>query len=125
MLHIDISVQQLVLRAALNDTPTARRIAAALPLAGTVNRWGNEIYFDIPVQIEAAADAVTDVEIGTLAYWPAGAAFCIFFGPTPVSEDEQPRAYSPVNIFGRISDDPGRLRDVQAGAHIRITRADE
>lgn len=124
MPHINISVQELVLCAELSDNSTARRIIETLPLEGTVNRWGDEIYFDIPLQIELAPDAVTDVEVGTLAYWPAGPALCIFFGPTPVSTGPQPRAYSPVNVFGRISEDPGGLRVIENGARIRVTRTD-
>lgn len=88
--------------AELDDSPTGAGIAAALPLEGTVNRWGEEIYFTIPVRVAEAPDARRDMAVGELGYWPVGAAFCIFFGPTPVSEGPSPRAYSNVNPFGRI-----------------------
>jgi len=88
--------------AALDDSPTAEAVLAALPFEGTVNRWGEEIYFSIPVKVAEAPDARQDMSVGELGYWPVGAAFCIFFGPTPVSDGSSPRAYSNVNPFGRI-----------------------
>jgi hypothetical protein len=45
------------------------------------------------------------VEPGALAYWPAGPAFCIFWGPTPVSRGKECRPYSPVNVFGQVLGD--------------------
>ncbi|PKO23397.1 MAG: hypothetical protein CVU38_04200 [Chloroflexi bacterium HGW-Chloroflexi-1] len=66
--------------------------------------------------------ARADVEIGELGYWPVGHAFCIFFGPTPVSTGPEPRAYSPVTILGRVRGDATRLRDVRDGATVRVVR---
>ena len=40
--------------------------------------------------------------IGELAFWPPGKAICIFFGKTPISESNKPKAASPVNVFGKI-----------------------
>jgi hypothetical protein len=84
------------------------------------NVWGDEIYFEIPVRADQEPDAHEQVGVGELGYWPVGRAFCIFFGPTPVSTDERPRAYSPVNIVGRVLDDATSLRGVQHGARVRI-----
>ena len=74
----------------------------------------------IPVAVEAEEDARADVAVGELAYWPMGSAFCIFFGPTPVSTGTEPRAYSPVNVFGRIEGDTAVLRSVPDGPPIRV-----
>ena len=71
--------------------------------------------------LELEPDARADVAVGNLAYWPAGPAFCIFFGPTPVSTGDQPRAYSPVNVFGRVSGDTGKFKIISAGAVIKVT----
>jgi len=119
---IIISVEDLSVTAELNDTNTAEKIFEALPIEGTANVWGDEIYFDIPLELDLENDAKADVEVGELGYWPSGPAFCIFFGPTPVSRDEKPRAYSPVNIFGRIIGDSTRLKTVSNGSKIRITK---
>lgn len=88
--------------AELFDTPTGRAVYEALPLQRNVNRWGEEIYFEVPVQCELEDTARAEVQVGDLAYWPNMPAFCIFFGPTPVSTSGQPVAASPVNVFGRI-----------------------
>lgn len=125
MEKILISVEDLSISAELYDTPTAKQILEILPLEGKVNVWGEEIYFEIPLETDLEPEARADVEVGTLAYWPSGPAFCIFFGPTPVSADEKPRAYSPVNIIGHILSDSSRLKTISNGSIIRITRAKE
>ena len=114
----DVSAQ-----AELNDGPTAQKIWEALPIEGRANTWGDEIYFDIPVSAEGEADARAQVEVGELGYWPVGSAFCIFFGPTPVSTDERPRAYSPVNILGRVLGDATLFKAVKDGEIVRIERS--
>jgi len=121
MAKINISVGNIRLEAEMLDTPTANKILEALPFEGSANVWGDEIYFDIPLSLEQEPDARADVEVGDLAYWPAGPAFCIFFGPTPVSTDDQPRAYSPANVFGRVLGDTGKFKTISAGAVIKVT----
>lgn len=125
MKKIIISSEDLSVQAELNDTYTAKKIFEALPIEATVNIWGDEIYFDIPLELNLENDARAEVEVGDLCYWPSGPAFCIFFGPTPVSRDEKPRAYSPVNIFGRIIGDSTQLKTVSNGSNIRVTRSEK
>jgi hypothetical protein len=72
--------------------------------------------------VQQEHDARAEVEIGELAYWPMGKAFCIFFGPTPVSRDDKPRAYSPVNVFGRVLGDATAFKGITNGARIRVNR---
>ena len=119
---ITISVEDITVDAELGESATAVKILAALPFESTANTWGDEIYFSIPVTVKQAPDARADVEIGDLAYWPMGKAFCIFFGRTPVSKDDNPRAYSPVNVFGRILDDVMAFKKIANGARIRVVR---
>ena len=119
---IIITAGDITLEAELYESETARRIAATLPLEGRANVWGEEIYFEIPLQLPVESDARADVQVGELGYWPTGSAFCIFFGPTPVSTDDQPRAYSPVNVFGRVIGDAKQLLSVADGATVRVTR---
>ena len=119
-MQIRIDAGALSVTARLDDTVTAQKIAAILPIEGRANRWGEEIYFEIPAEIPLDADAREEVPVGTLAYWPTGRAMCIFFGPTPVSVTDQPRAYSPVNVFGRIIEDATLLKQVQDGTIIKV-----
>jgi uncharacterized protein len=122
MAKIKLSVGNVSLEAQLLDTPTASKILEALPLESSANVWGDEIYFDIPLSLDPESDARADVAVGDLAYWPAGPAFCIFFGPTPVSTGDQPRAYSPVNVFGRVIGDAKQLKGVSSGARVKVTK---
>ncbi len=100
---------------------TARAIWDALPIRGEANRWGDEIYFGIPVEVEEE-DSQQVVEIGELGYWPPGNAFCVFFGKTPVSIEDEPRAYSPVNVFGKVVGDSSVLRNIRNGEEITIEK---
>lgn len=123
MNKIVITAGTVTLEAELNDRPTAKQVWDALPLEGEANTWGDEIYFDIPVRAGPEPDARADVEVGELGYWPLGHAFCVFWGPTPVSTGDRPRAYSPVNILGRVLGDATQLRGVRGGTQVRLTRA--
>ena len=124
MKKINISVENITLEAEMLDTPTASKILEALPIESSVNVWGDEIYFDIPLSLKQEPDARADVAVGDLAYWPAGPAFCIFFGPTPVSSGDQPRAYSPVNVFGKVLGDAKQLKEVSSGATVMVTKVE-
>ena len=80
---------------------TAKAVVENLPFQSIANRWGDEIYFEIPVEVDLEKSQEY-VEIGAIAYWPPGKSLCLFFGKTPVSDDERPKAYSPVNVIGKI-----------------------
>ena len=106
--------------AQLNDGPTAKLIAEALPLKTTGRRWGGEIYFSIPVKTDLEDSSRDVLEAGELGYWPTGNAFCIFFGPTPASVGDEIRAASDVNIIGKVKGDISKLWDVPDGAEVII-----
>jgi hypothetical protein len=119
--QILIKAGSVSLTATLCQNETAQAIFEALPIEGHANRWGDEIYFSIPIQLDEAEDARQEMEVGELGFWPVGAAFCIFFGRTPVSQGEAPRAYSNVNPFGKIDGDATLLRSVEDGTSVQVT----
>jgi hypothetical protein len=119
---IKITAGAVQLMARLNDSETARMIEAALPIEARASTWGDEIYFEIPVAAEPENPRET-VELGDLAYWPPGSAFCIFFGRTPASEGDEIRPASAVNVVGKVDGDPTVLTSVASGASIRIEEA--
>lgn len=121
MSRIRITAGGVTAEAELNDSPTAQAIGEALPITARANRWGEEIYFRIPVRQELAADARADVSVGELGYWPPGNAFCIFFGRTPASIGDEPRAASPVNPIGHVVGDATVFRQVGDGEVVTLT----
>jgi len=116
-------VNDLRLSGYLNDSPTARALAEALPITGNAQLWGEEIYFPVP-QVAAALDdtAKAAVDVGDIGYWPTGRAICFFFGLTPASVPGEIRPASPVNFVGRLTDDPCCLKLVAAGAPVRLEK---
>ena len=117
---IKITAGQIQVEAELNESPTAKSIAEALPIKAKGSRWGGEIYFSIPVRVELEADSRDILEAGELGYWPTGNAFCIFFGPTPASAADEIRAASAVNIIGKVKGDLSQLPNVPDGADVLI-----
>ena len=108
--------------AGLLDSKTSEAIWDTLPIENTVNTWGEEIYFDIPVKSTLDETAKEVVEKGDLGYWPTGKAFCIFFGPTPASHGDEIRPASAVNIVGRVESDVEMFKGVRDGTNIKLER---
>ena len=125
MKRIRIAIDDIVVKAELNDTSTAKAIWDSLPIQSEANIWGDEVYFSIGLKLseERPKDVV---ELGDLGYWPPGRAMCIFFGRTPASRGDEIRPASPVNVFGKMIGDARTLKKVRDGDKIRveaITRA--
>ncbi len=121
--RLKISAGPVAATAELNDSRTAEAIWQALPIEARASTWGDEIYFSIPVTArEENAKAVVD--LGDVAYWPPGKAFCIFFGPTPASHGDEIRPASPVNLVGKVQGDARAFRRVSSGARIVLERAE-
>lgn len=111
----------LALEAELLDTPTAKAIAAALPVTSSVMTWGDEVYFDVPVDAKREANARAVVTAGEIAYWPDGTAIAIGFGCTPVSQGDEIRLASPVNIWAQALSDVKALKAVKAGTKVTVS----
>lgn len=121
--EIMIIAKDVRLEGYLTDTPTAKALAEALPFQGEAHRWGDEIYFPVPQVVEDLDDTATmKVDVGDLAYWPSGKAFCLFFGLTPTSVPGEIRPASAVNLVGRINGDPCCLGLIPEGATVRVER---
>ena len=121
---IKIISGQIELDAVLYGTATAEAVWACLPLHASANTWGDEIYFSIPVQADLEPDARDVVEVGDMGYWPSGAAFCLFFGPTPVSRSGEIRPASAVNVFGKITGQCSLLKQISDGSPVTIQKVE-
>ncbi len=119
---IRITAGNVTMDATLNETATASEIWDALPITARANIWGDEIYFAIPVHRDEE-NAKATVGLGDLGYWPPGNAFCIFYGPTPMSRGDEIRPASPVNIVGKVVGDAKEFKQVSSGTKVTITEA--
>ena len=120
---IIITAGKVTVEAELYDTPTVQSIVDTLPITAQAQRWGDEIYFSIPVTAQLENNSRDVLEIGELGYWPTGNAFCIFFGPTPASQGDEIRAASAVNIIGKIKSDWSGLLNVSSRDSVLIELA--
>jgi uncharacterized protein len=120
---IRISAGDVSATAVLDGSHTADAIWKALPIDARGSTWGDEIYFDIGVDIAPEAPREV-VGMGDLGYWPPGRAFCIFFGRTPASTGDEIRPASAVNVFGKVEGDPTLFKNVRAGARVKLERLD-
>ena len=123
--NIAIKIGEAEIPAQLNECSTAEEIWEVLPLKAAAQTWGEEIYFEIPVDhaLEKGFTRHT-VELGDLGYWPEGSSFCIFFGKTPMSEGDEIRPASSVNVIGKVKADWEVFKTVKDGAAIQIVRTE-
>jgi hypothetical protein len=121
MARIRFEFATLTLEAELLDTPTAKAIAAALPVTSSALTWGEEVYFDVPVRVAREKDARAVVTPGEIAYWPDGPAIAIGFGRTPISRGDETRLASPCNVFARALGDVKALGAVKAGTQVKVS----
>lgn len=122
-MNITIMIKDISLKAILYNTKTAKAIYDSLPIEAIPERWGDEFYFEIPVEMPLDETATTRVKIGDIGYWPPGNALAIFFGPTPISSGDDPVPASDVNLVGKLLDDATILKTIKGKNKIRIEKS--
>ncbi len=111
---------ELTLEAELLDTPTAKSIAVALPISSDVLTWGEEVYFDVPVDAKREPDARAVITPGEIAYWPQGPAIASGFGRTPISQGNETRLASPCNVFAKALSSVKVLAKIRTGTKVKV-----
>jgi hypothetical protein len=122
-MKIVFKIKNISLQAELYNTKTAKAVYDVLPLEADIEEWGDEFYFETPVQMPLDETATSRVKIGDIGYWPPGNAIAIFFGPTPISKGNDPVPASDVNLIGKIIGDATILRELKGARKIRIDKA--
>jgi len=92
---------------------TVEGLMRAMPIEGRAALWKEEVCFETSVKVGTEKEK-TQVERGTIAYWPLGSAVCVFYGSS------QP--YGPVNVIGRVTEGLDSFRKVRQGSKILLER---
>ena len=121
MIQIKIEINNKTFMAELNSTKTASLFAGRLPMDIELSRWGDEYYGDCYVTPDNSDPAKEIMEIGELAVWAPGKAFCIFFGKTPASTGDEPRAASAVVSIGKIKTEIAKLKPLGGRVSAKIS----
>jgi hypothetical protein len=115
MKDIQIALKGRIITAKLDEiSPIADTVYRMLPLCSRINTWGDELYF--PLNLNRGLNSPThNVNLGDIAYSRVYDAFCIFYGKTPISTKNKIFPNSPVDIIGRLDQDPEILKDLLSG----------
>lgn len=127
-MKIKITINNNTFIAKLNDTETAKAIYESLPSESSISTWGDEIYFQIDTAkpISTSSSAVTNLEVGDIAYYPPMKVLCLFFGPTPLSIDGKPKAAGKVNVCGQLIEfEIDGLRNCTDGSIAKVEKLEE
>ena len=92
---------------------TIEALIQSMPIDGRLSVWKDEVYFETPVKVGSEKPKAT-VDTGAIAYWPMGAAICIFYGKS------QP--YSPVNMLGKVTKNLELFKQAKQGSRVRVER---
>lgn len=109
----------------LGSGATARQVGEVLPFTAAAHRWGEEVYFRLPVTAELDGDATDVVDAGTVCYWVEGESVAIPFGPTPVSVGDECRLVTRVNRIGKVEGDPRVLATIAEGDRLELLPLEE
>ena len=104
--RIIVKIGKIKLTGEFNDTPAGKAMAAAMPIECHWSRWGEEYYGTTRPGFGTYPGPGTDLmDVGDLAYHAPNGWFCLFFGPTPASRGNEPRAAVPVQKVGKVQGD--------------------
>ena len=104
----------------LRNTPTAKAVLAALPCQASANTWGEEVYFELPVEAVLEPDAQQVVDPGTVCFWVEGSALALPYGRTPVSKGNECRLVTRCNVVGKVLGEARQLRRIKDGAALHL-----
>lgn len=123
-MELDVSNGENFVTLSLNNNKITSNIEDVVPFESRVSTWGGEIYFPVPVDAEPETLTKT-VTVGDVAFWHEGKSLAIFFGPTPMSEDNgQPVPADDVEVIGEVVDGLNILDHFEAGQDLFVKAVD-
>lgn len=122
---IRIAAGKVIVEALLrDDSPSAAALRQALPFDSRAATWGEEVYFETPLNLDLEPDARQVVEPGTVCFWTEGSSIALPFGRTPISgADGRPKLAARCNVIGTLIGNPRDLAKVRSGDRIRVEAA--
>ena len=117
---IQINLSNITFYGYLEINDFTKKIMSKFPLESDIQFWGDEIYFPISIYGNSIDNLKEVVSKGDIAYWPPGNAFCIFWGPTPMSVEDEIRPASPVKVIGYMDSDSSDFSQFNNGEKINI-----
>ena len=123
MNSIKLKFSNYTLNIKLRSTNTANAIKNILPFKSIVKTWGDEIYFEIPIEknIDLESDAKDIIDLGEVAYWIDGKSIAIGYGKTPISQNNEIRLAAKTTIWGDAVLDVKELGKIKDGDEIIIS----
>ena len=123
MNSINLKFSNYTLNIKLRSTNTANAIKNILPFKSIVKTWGDEIYFEIPIEknIDLESDAKDVIDLGEVAYWIDGKCIAIGYGKTPISQNNEIRLAAKTNIWGDAVINIKELNKIKDGDEVIIS----
>lgn len=110
---IVLKCKNISMPATLDDSPAAETVASNLPITGLAQTRGAEVFFFVDFSVEMQ-NPTEEAPTGTIAYWPAGSAICIFYGSAPLTE---------VEPIGKLDGAADQWRRIVSGDEITMEKA--
>ena len=120
-INLKFSSYNIVIK--LRPTPTANAIKSILPCKSIIKTWGEEIYFEMPIQknLSLDNDAKDVINLGEIAYWIEGKCIAIGYGKTPISQNNEIRLAAKTNIWGDAELNTKKLKNIKDGNEVIIS----
>ena len=121
--NINFKFSSYTINIKLRSTKTAIAIKNILPFKSTVKKWGEEIYFEIPIEesLDLENDAKDIINVGEIAYWIEGKCIAIGYGKTPVSKENEIKLTARTNIWGDALLNIKKLNKIKDGDEIVVS----
>ena len=123
MHNINLKFSSYTINIKLRSTKTANAIKNILPFKSIVKTWGEEIYFEIPIEesLDLENDAKDIINVGEIAYWIEGKCIAIGYGRTPISKGNEIKLAARTNIWGDALLNIKELNKIKDGDEVVVS----